>query len=150
MAHRIILKSLGGLSIALGAFVLSACQASGDAPAAPAKAASPTASTSVPSEANSSALTLVADASQVCMVNNQYMGRPQIPVQVDGKTYYGCCSMCKARLQSDASTRTAIDPVTNAPVDKGSAVIGRTPTGAALYFANLEHFQTYSRRARAR
>jgi len=135
----------------LGAVALAACQASRDAPTGPAKAVSSAAlasSTAAPSESGSSALTLVADTSQVCMVNNQFMGRPQIPVQVDGKTYYGCCAMCKGRLQSDAVARTGIDPLTNAPVDKASAVIGKTATGSALYFANLENFQTYSRMAR--
>ena len=134
----------------LGAFVLTACETTRDAPTPSPRPGSSQASASAPSEDDNSALTLVADASQVCMVNNQYMGRTQIPVQVAGKTYYGCCSMCKARLQSDASIRTAIDPVTNAPVDKASAVIGKTASGSTLYFANLEHFQTYARRARAR
>ena len=36
------------------------------------------------------ALTEVTDPSQVCMVNDQFMGRAQIPVSVGGKTYYGC------------------------------------------------------------
>ena len=31
----------------------------------------------------------------VCMVNNAYMGMPQIAVPVNGKTYYGCCDMCE-------------------------------------------------------
>ena len=40
-----------------------------------------------------------------------FLGRPQIPVSVDGKTYYGCCAMCKDRLARDASARSALDPV---------------------------------------
>lgn len=94
-------------------------------------------------------VTLVTDSSQVCMVNNQFMGRPQIPVQVDGKTYYGCCAMCKGRLQSDASTRAASDPVSHKPVDKATAVIGRLPNGSTLYFASRANFDTYSQRAPA-
>jgi YHS domain-containing protein len=83
------------------------------------------------------------------MVNNQFMGQPQIPVQVEGKTYYGCCAMCKGRLQSDASARMASDPVSHTPVDKATAVIGRLPNGSTLYFASREHFDSYSRRAHA-
>jgi hypothetical protein len=30
----------------------------------------------------------VTDPSQVCMVNDQYMGRPQIPVVVEGRTRF--------------------------------------------------------------
>ena len=40
----------------------------------------------------------VPDANLVCMVNDRYMGVEQIPVQVEGRTYYGCCEMCKTRL----------------------------------------------------
>lgn len=150
MDHRITHSSSFGFTVLLGAFALAACQASRDAPTASSKAVESTISpapTAVPSPSDSSALSIVADTSQVCMVNNQFMGRPQIPVEVDGKTYYGCCAMCRGRLQSDAAARTAVDPVTNAPVDKASAVIGKTAAGSVLYFANLEHFQTYAQRA---
>lgn len=84
------------------------------------------------------------EPSQVCMVNNQFMGKPQIPVGVGGKTYFGCCEMCKARLADDPSARTAVDPVTGAKVDKAEAVIGRDNSGAVLYFeseANLKRYE---------
>jgi YHS domain-containing protein len=147
--HRITLGSSLGFSLLLAAFAFTGCQANRDAPA-PTKAVSSvgrTEATPTLNQADSSVVTLVTDASQVCMVNDQFMGRSQIPVQVDGKTYYGCCAMCKGRLQSDAAARTAVDPVTNDAVDKASAVIGKTTTGLVLYFASREHFQTYSRRA---
>ncbi|HEY0370916.1 MAG TPA: hypothetical protein VGD79_02890, partial [Thermoanaerobaculia bacterium] len=41
----------------------------------------------------------------VCMVNEQAMGKDQIPVEVDGKTYYGCCEMCKKALADNAEKR---------------------------------------------
>jgi YHS domain-containing protein len=100
-----------------------------------------------PSVGAQSNLTLVTDVSQVCMVNNHFMGSSQIPVQVSGKTYYGCCAMCKARLESDASARTAIDPVSHTPVDKATATIGKTPNGAVVYFASRDHFDSYARQA---
>jgi hypothetical protein len=46
----------------------------------------------------------------VCMVNNHFMGRPQIPIEVEERTYYGCCEMCKGRLGSDPSSRVSTDP----------------------------------------
>lgn len=89
------------------------------------------------------ALTRVEDLSQVCMVNNQFMGKAQIPVEVGGKTYYGCCAMCKGRLEADASARTATDPLTGATVDKATAVVGRDETGAVHYFATAANLARY-------
>ena len=79
------------------------------------------------------------------MVNNQFMGRPQIPIAVDGKTYYGCCEMCKGRLGNDPSTRTATDPLTQKPVDKAAAVIAKGPDGAVAYFESEQNFIEYTR-----
>lgn len=76
------------------------------------------------------------DPTQVCMVNNQFMGKPQIPIAVEGRTYYGCCNMCKDRLGKDPSSRLAQDPVTGESVDKATAVIIQDPNGRVLYFAN--------------
>jgi YHS domain-containing protein len=144
--------------VALSMSVAAAC-AKQEQPAAPtgtaappARAASATVSAPQPTQPSSEnpagALTLVADRSLVCMVNNQFMGRAQIPVEVGGKTYYGCCEMCKSRLANDATARTAVDPVSNRPVDKSVAVIAKTETGATLYFENEQNFNTYARQTR--
>ena len=93
-------------------------------------------------------LTRVADPSEVCMVNDQYMAKPQIAVAVGERTYYGCCEMCKGRLMSDPTARTARDPVSGATVDKAIAVIARTSTGKVLYFeseATLGRYASASR-----
>jgi len=95
-------------------------------------------------KAQTAALTLV-NPSQVCMVNNQYMGKPQIPVEVSGKTYYGCCEMCKGKLLNDAAARTAIDPASKREVDKAVAVIAKNEKGDVLYFENEANFATYLR-----
>jgi YHS domain-containing protein len=79
------------------------------------------------------------------MVNNQFMGRAQIPVVVEGKTYFGCCEMCKGRLAKDAAARVASDPVSGKTVDKSSAVIAKEEDGSVHYFenaTNLERFRT--------
>lgn len=91
-----------------------------------------------------SSLTLVTDRSLVCMVNNQFMGRPQIPIEVDGRTYYGCCEMCKGRLGSDPSSRVSTDPVSGNTVNKATAVIGRAGDGRTLYFENNQTFAAYA------
>lgn len=89
-------------------------------------------------------LTLVDDASTVCMVNDRYMGSPQIPVSVSGKTYYGCCEGCRVRLEHDDTARTASDPVTGAPVDKAAAVLARTQNGRVLYFQSEATLRRYA------
>lgn len=91
-----------------------------------------------------SGLTRVSDPSLVCMVNNQYMGKPQIPVTVEGKTYYGCCEGCKGRLARDPAARQAIDPVTKKTVDKATAVIAKTESGSTLYFENEQTLAQYT------
>jgi YHS domain-containing protein len=90
----------------------------------------------LPSEDSVAALTRIEDPSQVCMVRNHFMGRPQLAVQADGSTYYGCCAGCANRLLQDARARTAIDPISHKPVDKGLAVLARNARGAVLYFEN--------------
>lgn len=88
-------------------------------------------------------MTRVADPSQVCMVNDQFMGKPQIPVEVGGRTYYGCCAMCKAKLNEQPAARTAQDPVTGESVDKASAVIVQDATGKVLYFASEDTLRRF-------
>lgn len=79
----------------------------------------------------------------VCMVNNAAFDKPQIPVEVNRKTYYGCCPMCKERLAKDASARTATDPVSGKSVDKAEAVIGKAPDGSVYYFENEGNMKQY-------
>ncbi|MFQ5480355.1 MAG: hypothetical protein ACE5DW_03665 [Thermodesulfobacteriota bacterium] len=74
------------------------------------------------------------DPSIVCMVNDNVMGKPQIPVLVGGKTYYGCCQNCVKTLNEDSAMRAAQDPFSGKMVDKSSAFIIEGPDGEALYF----------------
>ena len=80
----------------------------------------------------------------VCMINEQAMGKDQIPVQVEGKTYYGCCEMCKKALASDASKRAAVDPVSGRKVDKATAVIASQKDGRVFYFENDANLRKYN------
>lgn len=83
------------------------------------------------------------EAEKVCMTNDAYFGKPQIPVQVEGKTYYGCCQGCVEALTNDAALRTAADPVSGKKVDKAEAVIGMLPNGHVLYFESEASFRAY-------
>jgi YHS domain-containing protein len=83
------------------------------------------------------------EAKKVCMVNDALFQKDQIPVEVEGRTYYGCCQMCKKRLAEDAAIRASVDPVSGEPVDKAAAVIGALEDGSVLYFENEENFEAY-------
>ena len=85
----------------------------------------------------------------VCMINDRSMANEQIPVPIDGKTYYGCCPMCKERLAKDEASRYAVDPVSGKKVDKAKAVIGALPGAAVLYFENQKNFDRYNAGVRA-
>jgi YHS domain-containing protein len=86
------------------------------------------------------------ETKKVCMVNDQLFGRDQIPVEVQGRTYYGCCEMCKERLARDAAARTGVDPLTGKSVDKATAVIAARPDGSVLYFESEKTFADYQKK----
>jgi len=79
----------------------------------------------------------------VCMVNNKRFPNTQIPVEVNGKTYYGCCQMCKKKLKNSQEIREAKDPVSGNIVDKSSAVIGSASDGTVYYFENTDNFNKF-------
>lgn len=83
------------------------------------------------------------DAKYVCFVTKHTFDKEQIPVAVDGKTYYGCCDMCKAKLKEDAAQRCDIDPVSGKQVDKATAVIGANSKGEVFFFENEENLKKY-------
>jgi YHS domain-containing protein len=90
-------------------------------------------------------LTRVEDPSTVCMVNDQYMGKAQIPTAVAGKTYFGCCAMCKEKLEKNESARMSVDPTTGKPVDKALAIIARDESGKVFYFQDEASMKRYRR-----
>jgi YHS domain-containing protein len=107
---------------------------------------SPSATASAPSSSAATlpaGMTRVADPSQVCMVNDQFMGKPQIPVEVEGRTYYGCCAMCKDKLNQQPAARMAQDPVTGESVDKSKAIIIQDASGRVKYFASEDTLSRY-------
>jgi len=84
----------------------------------------------------------------VCMVNNEYMGKPQIAVPVNGKTYYGCCQMCVGTLNNDETARMGIDPFSNKKVDKTEAyIVLMKEEGEVNYFESKENYLNYMKRS---
>jgi len=76
--------------------------------------------------------------SEVCMVNDTVMDKPQLPVPFEGKTYYGCCEGCVGRLQNERAMRFSRDPLTGREVDKAEAFIIPGSKGEALYFESAK------------
>ncbi len=87
------------------------------------------------------------DSKYICMINDQHFNKEQIPVIVDGKTYYGCCEMCKTKLKMDSKSRVALDPVSKKEIDKALAVIGVTSDGRVYYFENEKNLRKYKNSA---
>lgn len=83
------------------------------------------------------------EARLVCMMNNRLFEKEQIPVEVGGQMYYGCCEGCKKALQQNAGLRSAIDPVSQKPVDKATALIGAKDDGTVLYFESEDSMRSY-------
>ena len=84
-------------------------------------------------------------SSYVCYVNDAYMGKEQIPVDVKGKVYYGCCQGCVEKLQKNRDLRYSIDPYSQNEVDKATAYIVLKEKGKSevLYFENKENYEKY-------
>ena len=124
--------------VSMAAFIMSACKTT-DPEGVQRPTPSPPTSSQI-QKATAPSLTPVADRSSVCMVTNRFMGRAQIPVLVGGKTYFGCCEMCKTRLGQEPARREAEDPYSHRQVDKAGATIARDAEGNVFYFeseANL-------------
>ncbi|CAG1064770.1 hypothetical protein BAC1_00336 [uncultured bacterium] len=76
--------------------------------------------------------------SDVCMVQNRHGIMKMIPVEVDGKMYYGCCAGCVGKLKFNPAVRYANDPVSGKQVDKASAFIIGNRDGTVIYFESKE------------
>ncbi len=83
------------------------------------------------------------ESKYVCMINNALFDKVQIPVIIDDKTYYGCCPMCKAKLEGSVQARTATDPISGETVDKATAIIGAEASGAIHYFESEENLKKF-------
>lgn len=81
--------------------------------------------------------------SDVCMVQNRHGIMKMIPVEVDGKMYYGCCAGCVGRLKSSPGVRFSKDPFTGKDVDKSQAFIIGNRDGTVTYFESRESAERF-------
>ncbi len=83
------------------------------------------------------------DSKYVCMLTKRHFQTEQMAVNVEGKTYYACCDMCKTQLTEDASTRMDVDPVSGNKVDKATAVIGVDKAGNVYFFESFQNLEKF-------
>jgi YHS domain-containing protein len=80
----------------------------------------------------------VEDRSRVCMMQDMLMLQEGIPLKHEGKTYYGCCEMCKDRIAQEPERYTkAVDPISGKTVDKADAFL-YAHQGTVFYFESKE------------
>jgi YHS domain-containing protein len=80
----------------------------------------------------------------VCMMQDMVLTKPGIAIEYQGKTYYGCCDMCKEKIKNAPQKYTrATDPVSGKPVDKATAFIYGLD-GDAYYFASESNRQAFA------
>lgn len=88
---------------------------------------------------------------KVCMVNDRFMGVPQMAIEANGTTYYGCCESCVEKLQKNLDdVRFGSNPFNETKVDKASAVIVQDKNnGSVFYFASKEDAQAFINKNKA-
>jgi YHS domain-containing protein len=82
--------------------------------------------------------------SDVCMVQNRHGVMKMIPVEIDGKMYYGCCAGCVGKLKYNSAVRFSKDPVTGKEVDKAKAFIIGNKDGTVTYFESKDTAEKFS------
>lgn len=78
------------------------------------------------------------------MVQNRHGVMKMIPVEIDGKMYYGCCAGCVGKLKYNSAVRFSKDPVTGKEVDKAKAFIIGNRDGTVTYFESKETASQFS------
>ncbi|MAZ48992.1 MAG: hypothetical protein CME65_10530 [Halobacteriovoraceae bacterium] len=92
----------------------------------------------------------VTEKNKVCMVNNFYNPMAdftEFKVNVEKKSYYGCCAMCKDKLKMSSNHRMATDPLTNEKISKADAYIvaDKTNKGRTYYFKSKSNFLKWTK-----
>jgi len=83
------------------------------------------------------------DSKYVCMVTKKHFASEQMQVNVEGRTYYACCDMCKTQLLEDPSMRADVDPVSGNKVDKATAVVGVDKAGNVYFFESVQNLEKF-------
>lgn len=83
---------------------------------------------------------------KVCAVSNEIKFVELNPVIIENKTYWVCCSSCKAKLVSNGNVvRFTIDPYSKAKLNKADAIAFQNPKkkGKVLFFESIKNYEKY-------
>lgn len=81
----------------------------------------------------------------VCMMQDMVLTKPGIAIKYAGKTYYGCCEMCKEKIRVNPKKYTrSLDLVSRKPVDKARAYVYGL-NGDAYYFSSEANRRTFAK-----
>lgn len=86
--------------------------------------------------------------SVVCMVSGMVKNKAIKPIEVGGKTYWGCCDNCLMQLKNNIeNVLFAKDPVSGAMICKSGALKRLNPENKkyVLYFESDKNYELYSR-----
>jgi YHS domain-containing protein len=90
-------------------------------------------------------LTSVPERSHVCMMQDTVLPTAGLPVEHNGKTYFGCCPMCRGRMLAEPTKYTlATDPVSGKQVDKATAPLLEY-RGKVFYFESEKTRDAFAR-----
>jgi YHS domain-containing protein len=86
----------------------------------------------------------LTDRTRVCMLQDTVQAQTGLEYEYQGKKYYLCCGGCLAAFKAGADQySTAVDPVTEAKVDKATAPI-YAYQGHAYFFASEESLAKFA------
>ncbi|RZT91301.1 hypothetical protein EV201_3115 [Ancylomarina subtilis] len=84
--------------------------------------------------------------SMVCMLRGDIKSRPTLPIEINSKTYWGCCQNCLGKLmRNENNALFALDPFSGQSVDKADAIIRQDPQNnkRVFFFKSNETYNQY-------
>ncbi|MBL4561362.1 MAG: hypothetical protein JKX79_10305 [Labilibaculum sp.] len=82
----------------------------------------------------------------ICMVRGDIKSKGSLPIQIGGKTYYGCCEKCLTKLELNIDNiQNAVDPVSGQMFSKADAIVRQDPQdhSRVLFFKSDETYDQY-------
>jgi YHS domain-containing protein len=82
----------------------------------------------------------------ICMVRGDIKSKGSLPIQIEGRTYYGCCEKCLTKLEQNIDNiQYAVDPVSGQTFSKADAIVRQDPQDhkRVLFFKSDETYDQY-------
>lgn len=89
---------------------------------------------------------VVVPDSMVCMVSGEIKHKAINPIELEGKTYWGCCGQCETKLKYNTkNARMAKDPISEKLISKADAYIRINPENnrKVMFFESEANYNEY-------